>query len=80
VQSREQAAALGGWERSISQEARVLEEKVREAIVIELQRQAAERRDQLKLGEPEGDLLSVEGLIDLEALATAVVGSVAGGP
>ncbi|HEV7252971.1 MAG TPA: hypothetical protein VGN97_07700 [Mesorhizobium sp.] len=58
----------------------MLEEKVREAIVIELQRQAAERRDQLKLGEPEGDLLSVEGLIDLEALATAVVGSVAGGP
>jgi len=58
----------------------VLEEKVREAILIELQRQAAEGRDRLKLGEPEGDLLSVEGLVDLEALATAIVGSVAGGP
>lgn len=58
----------------------MLEEKVREAIVSELQRQAAEGRDRLKLGEPKGDLLRVEGLVDLEALATAVVGSVAGGP
>lgn len=58
----------------------MLEEKVREAIVSELQRQAAEGRDRLKLGEPEGDVLRIEGAVDLEALAAAVVGAVAGGP
>ncbi|MGY8638624.1 hypothetical protein RAD15_39780 [Bradyrhizobium sp. 14AA] len=62
----------------------MLEEKLKEAIVGELQRQAAnrpqslevQRRDALK--DPEE--LTVNGKIDLGALVMVIAGSVAGGP
>ncbi|MDA9423337.1 MULTISPECIES: hypothetical protein [Bradyrhizobium] len=62
----------------------MLEEKLKEAIVGELQRQAAERPQSLKI-QGAGDAqsseeLTVNGNIDLGALVMAVAGSVAGGP
>jgi hypothetical protein len=56
----------------------MLEEKVKEAIVGELRRQAANRPQSLKV---EGsDELIVNGRIDLDDLVMVIVGSVAGGP
>lgn len=57
----------------------MLEEKVREAIVRELQRQAEERPQSLRV-EAGAGTMRVDGQVDLEALAMAVVSSVAGGP
>lgn len=56
----------------------MLEEKLREAIVGELERQAANRPQALRV-ESSPDLV-VNGKIDLEALVMVVAGSVAGGP
>lgn len=56
-----------------------MEEKVREAIVRELQRQAEERPQSLRV-EAGAGTMRVDGQVDLEALAMAVVSSVAGGP
>ncbi|MEY9185487.1 hypothetical protein ABIG06_007040 [Bradyrhizobium sp. USDA 326] len=62
----------------------MLEEKLKEAIVGELQRQAADRPQALKVQgarEAKGsEELTVNGKIDLGALAMAIAGSVAGGP
>ena len=55
-----------------------MEEQVREAIVAELKRQSDAGGLTVR-GEGEG-ALSLEGRVDLEALAMAVVGAVAGGP
>ncbi len=56
----------------------MLEEKLKEAIVAELKRQAADRPQALKVtSSPE---LVVNGEVDLDALAMVVAGSVAGGP
>jgi hypothetical protein len=58
-----------------------MEDKVREAIVDELNRQVAEEAGRLQV-RPTGDedFLIVEGRVDLEALAMHVVGAVSGGP
>ncbi len=55
-----------------------VQDKVREAIVEELQRQAKENPD-LKV-EVKDDALTVQGKVDLDALSFVVVGAVAGGP
>ncbi|MGF6305931.1 hypothetical protein ABIB82_000649 [Bradyrhizobium sp. i1.8.4] len=56
----------------------MLEEKLRDSIIGELKRQAADRPDLLRVQEA-GDL-SVSGTIDLDALVMVIAGSVAGGP
>ena len=62
----------------------MLEEKLKEAIVGELERQAANRPQALKVQNASDakDLeeLVVNGKIDLAALAMVIAGSVAGGP
>jgi hypothetical protein len=55
------------------------EDQVREAIVAELQRQAEAGPERLRVATHE-DSLSVDGEIDLDALAMAIIGSMAGGP
>lgn len=57
-----------------------MEDQVREAVIAELTRQAQESRGELRTGAPQDGRLHVEGDLDLDALAMAVVGSVAGGP
>ena len=54
-----------------------MEAQIVEALRQELQRQCQE--GELRLGEGDGPV-SIEGKVDLEALAMAVVGRVAGGP
>lgn len=57
-----------------------MEARLTEALVAELQRQAENSEDALRVGpETEGKLL-VEGTVDLDALAMVLVGSLAGGP
>lgn len=62
----------------------MLEEKLKEAIVGELQRQAANRPQSLKVQllnvEGSAEELVVNGKIDLAELAMVIAGSVAGGP
>jgi hypothetical protein len=57
---------------------RMLEEKLKEAIVAELKRQAANNPQSLSIKESDG--LVVKGKIDLDDLAMVIAGSVAGGP
>lgn len=57
----------------------MLEEKLKEAIVGELKRQAANRPQSLTV-EGSSEELVVNGKIDLADLAMAIAGSVAGGP
>jgi hypothetical protein len=55
-----------------------LEEQVRDAILSELTRQSETGGASVR---PDGEgAVTVEGRVDLEALAMAVVGAVAGGP
>jgi hypothetical protein len=56
----------------------VLDEKLKEAIVGELKRQAANRPQSLSVNDSQD--LVVNGKIDLDALIMVVAGSVAGGP
>jgi hypothetical protein len=56
----------------------MLEEKIAEAIIDELLRQAA--ADPKLLSVDRADGLRVTGLIDVDALSMAIAGSVAGGP
>ncbi|WGR93947.1 hypothetical protein MTX26_30835 [Bradyrhizobium sp. ISRA443] len=56
----------------------MLEEKLREAIIGELMRQAADRPDVLRVQNSRE--LSVVGAIDLDALVMVIAGAVAGGP
>jgi hypothetical protein len=56
----------------------MLEEKLKEAIVAELKRQAA--NDPHSLSVESSDDLIVEGKIDLDDLAMVIAGAVAGGP
>ena len=62
----------------------MLEEKLKEAIIGELKRQAANRPRALKVEALQVDggaeELVVNGKIDLAELAMAIAGSVAGGP
>jgi hypothetical protein len=57
-----------------------MEDQVRRAVVGELTRQAEASEGALKAVCGEPGRLKVEGEVDLDALAMAVVGSVAGGP
>jgi hypothetical protein len=57
-----------------------MEDQVRRAVVGELTRQAEASEGALKAACGEPGRLKVEGEVDLDALAMAVVGSVAGGP
>jgi predicted transcriptional regulator with HTH domain len=57
----------------------MLEDKVRDAIVSELQRQSDSDPSKLRI-EVNQDRATANGEIDLIALATAVVGAVAGAP
>ena len=54
-----------------------MEELVRDAIVAELKRQSD---GGLRVGSEGEGAVDVQGRVDLEALAMAVVGAVAGGP
>ena len=56
----------------------MLEEQLREAIIGELKRQAANGPDVLRV--QDGGELAVSGKIDLDALVMVIAGSVAGGP
>jgi hypothetical protein len=55
-----------------------LDERLKEAIVGELKRQAADRPQTLSVGYSPN--LFINGKIDLDALIMVVAGSVAGGP
>lgn len=57
-----------------------LETKVAEAVTAELQRQAEASGGALTVGAPVEGRLEVRGSVDLESLAMALVGAVAGGP
>ncbi|MDB5623375.1 MAG: hypothetical protein JWR39_1938 [Devosia sp.] len=57
----------------------MIEDKLRETIVGELQRQASNKPGNLKVSS-QADRLRVEGEINLDELVMAVLGSVAGGP
>jgi hypothetical protein len=59
--------------------AAMLEEQVREAIMLELRRQAETWPQRLQVDVAD-ERLTVSGEIDLEELAMAIVGAVAGGP
>ncbi|WP_265502875.1 hypothetical protein [Paracoccus beibuensis] len=56
-----------------------LEQKAVAAVIEELQRQAAERPDGLRVS-PNETGIHVEGAIDVDALVMVVVGAMAGGP
>lgn len=58
----------------------MLEEKLKEAIIGELKRQAANRPQSLKVDGSSEEELVVNGKIDLAELAMVIAGSVAGGP
>ncbi|MDD1536294.1 MULTISPECIES: hypothetical protein [Bradyrhizobium] len=62
----------------------MLEEKLKDAIIGELQRQAANRPQALTIAGAKdakgSEELTVNGSIDLGALVMAIAGSVAGGP
>ena len=55
-----------------------MQDEVRKAIREELQRQAAESEALTVSGE--GDRLEINGPVDVDVLAFAVVGALAGGP
>lgn len=57
-----------------------MEAQVREALAAEIKRQAANPECGLKVEDAGEGRLRLEGRLDLEAVAMAVVGSVAGGP
>lgn len=57
----------------------MIEDKLRETIVGELQRQASNKPEKLKVSASD-DRLRVEGDVNLDELVMAVLGSVAGGP
>ena len=57
-----------------------MEDQVREALLEELQRQAEGGECGLTLGDPSEDWVTLNGRVDLAALAMAVAGALAGGP
>jgi hypothetical protein len=57
---------------------RMLEEKLKEAIIAELKRQAA--NDPKSLSVEQSDDLVVKGKIDLDDLVMVIAGAMAGGP
>lgn len=57
-----------------------LEDQVREAILAELRRQSEIGERKLTFKADEEDGVTIDGRVDLDELAMAVVGAVAGGP
>lgn len=57
-----------------------MEAQIVDALRTELQRQAAEADGALRVSETTPARLQIEGSVDLEALAMAVAGAMAGGP
>ncbi|OGN44349.1 MAG: hypothetical protein A2623_04705 [Caulobacterales bacterium RIFCSPHIGHO2_01_FULL_70_19] len=57
-----------------------MEAQIVAALRTELQRQAADAGDALRIAEASSARVRIEGSVDLEALAMAVAGTVAGGP
>ena len=57
-----------------------LEDRIREAIISELKRQAEVREGELKVREEGETRLRIDGSVDLEELSMVVVGALAGGP
>lgn len=57
-----------------------MEAQIVAALRTELQRQAADAGDALRIAEEPPARLRIDGSVDLEALAMAVAGAVAGGP
>lgn len=57
-----------------------MEAQIADALRTELSRQAAESGGALKVADTDVGRITVEGPLDLEALAMAVAGAVAGGP
>jgi hypothetical protein len=76
AQSVAAIAKIGG--ELICNEATMLEEKLKEAIISELKRQAAEAPRSLQVEDSEEFV--VRGKIDIDALVMVIAGSVAGGP
>ena len=57
-----------------------IEDQVREAIVAELKRQSEADEQALRVRTGEAETITIEGLVNLDELTMAVVGSHAGGP
>lgn len=57
-----------------------MEAQIVAALRTELQRQAADAGDALRIADASSARVRIEGSVDLEALAMAVAGAVAGGP
>jgi len=57
-----------------------LEDKVREAIIAELRRQAEAGQQGLRVDAKDAEMMTIEGRVNLDELAMAVIGSLAGGP
>jgi hypothetical protein len=57
-----------------------MEDQIREAILAELQRQSEIGERRLSFQADEEDGVTIDGRVDLDELAMAVVGAVAGGP
>ena len=56
-----------------------LQEQMREAVLAELKRQAADRPQELQVEERDGRI-DIKGIVDLDDLVMVAVSSVAGGP
>jgi len=56
-----------------------MEEKIKEAVSAELERQAEVRPDELRV-QARDEMLTISGTVDLGELVAAIAGSVAGGP
>lgn len=57
-----------------------MEDQIREAILAELQRQSEIGERRLSFQADDEDGVTIDGRVDLDELAMAVVGAVAGGP
>lgn len=57
-----------------------LEDKVRETIIAELRRQAEVGNQGLRVDARASEMMTIEGRVNLDELAMAIVGSLAGGP
>ncbi len=57
-----------------------MEDQIRDAVVAELQRQGEASEGKIKVQTQGDNGLRIEGTIELDSLAMAVAGAVAGGP
>ncbi len=57
-----------------------MEDQIRDAVVAELQRQGEASEGKVRVQTQGDNGLSIEGTIELDSLAMAVAGAVAGGP